>query len=464
MSTWPSLRSKSVWFKALGYTPTDGQLPVHQSTARHILVGGGERAGKSRVTAMEALATFPRWDLCYIVGDTYDNCTPEFTYLSRYFHLLEEVTGSKIIMREKQPPSGQSRSSLDLKIHDQHKKIVTISTQRKGGDALSRKGEAPDIALLVEFAILGYDVYLAAVARVAEKRGRVILSGTFGDDSGWQAEMWRRWKGENEEGGQSFSIPTWSNDRIFPGGWDDPEIKRLRAIYAHAEFMRRFGAEPQRPATLVFGDFSFEKHVRDFVDYDPGLPVELAIDPGYGESSYAVLAIQTAGNIVFVFDEIHIQGHTGEEVIALARKKWKWFDRVKGGVIDFAGRQHHAARSQVEVWQGEAGIYLRNQQVPLEAGRLRLQSFLLPDPLTKMPRIFFSPRCKKTCAEFTKYVWRNTPEERLGNAKPIDRHCDSIKALIYTLVDHFGYVEWPKIHIPYKTPREELWRKAYKMG
>lgn len=393
---------------------------------------------------MEALSCWPQWSLLYIVGFNYENALPEWDYLRDYFRLLEHVTGSSIVTRERRPAGGQQRCVLELKIGDVRKQILTVSAHAKGGMALSAKGEAPDMVLLVEMESLPYDVYLAARGRVAEKRGRIIISGTFPDDVGWAAELWQRWKGDNEEAGQSFSLATWSNKRVFPDGLDDPEIKAIKATVTNAEFMRRYGAIPQKPATLVFPEFSFEKHVREFAEYDPGLPVEFWIDPGYGESSYAVLAVQVAGKTVFVFDEIHVQGHTGEEVIALAKKKWEWFDRVRGGVGDFAVRQHHAAKSQLEVWQGKAGIYLRNQQIPLEAGRLRLQSFLLPDPLTKLPRIFFNPRCKKTAAEFGRYVWRRTPEERLGNEQPIDRYCDCFDEATEILT-RGGWVAFPDL-------------------
>lgn len=460
----PAWKQKNVFFKAVGYRPTTEQLPVHKSAARHLLIGGGWRGGKSRATAMEAFGCFPKWNLLYIVGFLYENALPEWDYLRDYFRLLEHVTGSSIITRERRPSGGQQRCVLELKINNEYKQILTVSAHAKGGMALSAKGEAPDMVLLVEMESLPYDVYLAARGRVAEKRGRIIISGTFPDDVGWAAELWRRWKGDNEEDGESFSLATWSNERIFPDGLDDPEIKAIRATIPEAEFQRKYGAIPQQPATLVFPEFSFDLHVKAFVGYDPALPVELWVDPGYGESAYSVLAVHVVGKTVFVFDEIHQHGRTGEEIIKLARKKWPWFDKVKGAVGDFAVRQHHAARSQLEVWQGKTGLYLRNQQIPLEAGRLRLQSFLLPDPLTKVPRILFNPRCKATCAEFGRYVWRHGPEERLGNAKPIDRHCDSIKALTYGLIDHYGHVEWPKVHRPHVTSREALWRKAFRMG
>ena len=434
-------------------------MPIHQSSARHLLIGGGERAGKSRATAMEAFGCFPRWRLLYIVGNDYDACLPEFDYLRDYFNLLSEITGSKIVTREKRPSSGQARSSLDLNIGGDIKKIITISTQRKGGQAVSRKGEAPDMVLCVEFETLPYDVYLAARGRVAERRGRVILSGTFPDDTGWSSQMWRRWLGENDEDGKSFSIPIWSNLKIFPGGLENSEIKSMRSVFTEAEWMRRFGAEPQKSSALVFPEFNHVDHVRDWVEFDPKVPVEIWLDPGFGESHYAVLAVQIAGPIVCVVDEVYVRGMFGEEVIEECKRRPWW--PPSGGVIDVAGKQHHAAESQIEVWRAKAGVHLRSQRVPLAAGRDRLNSFLVGHPETGIPRLLISPKCKETAKEFTLYKWRRGVQDRVAGETPIDQHCDAIKAISYGLFDHYGAVEYPRIHRVRTTPREELWRKAY---
>ncbi len=464
---WPTFRQKDVFFKAVGYDPTAAQLPVHQCDVRHLLIGGGERAGKSILTGMEAFSTFQRWELCYIVGNDYDACLPEFDYLSDYFALLGEVTESKIVTRVKRPPSGQARSSLDLNIGGNRKQIITISTQRMGGQALSRKGTAPDLVLCVEFETLGYDVYLAARGRVAEKRGRVILSGTFPDDSGWQSQMWRRWKGENDEGGRSFSIPIWSNLKVFPGGLENSEIKAMRAVYTDAEWMRRFGATPQKPATLVFPEFEHRLHVQPWVEFDEKLPVELWMDPGYGESAYAVLAVQIAGPFVFVVDEIYEHGLIGEEIVEIAKKR-AWWDNVgkasrnqTGGVIDIAGRQHHAAKSQIEVWRAEGDVALRSQQVAPKVGRERIKSFLMPFPETGAPRVLFSSKCKKTAWEFTNHKWKKRAEERLGGEEPENRRSDSVKALGYGLIDKFGIIKLPSVPRATRVQRTALWRKAF---
>ena len=85
--------------------------------------------------------------------------------------------------------------------------------------------------------------------------------------------------------------------------------------------------------------------------------VELAIDPGYA-GAYAVLALQWEPGLVRVVDELYVTQQVAATVIRECRSR-KWWDRVTGGVIDIAGRQHHAMPSQVEIWQAEAGIHLK---------------------------------------------------------------------------------------------------------
>lgn len=460
---WPTYRQKAVWFDAVGYHPSLSQLPAHQSNARHILTGGGWRGGKSLFTAGEAYGCWPRWNLLYIVGDKYENCIAEFDYLDYFFHKLQHQAGARIVTNRRRPPSDQQRCSLQLSGPKHIKRVLTISTHNAGPNALTRRGEAPDMILLVEMEGLTYDIWLAARGRVAQTRGRVIISGKFPDDTGWQAQTWNRWQGENTDDGDAFSLATWSNLAVFPGGRDDPEIKAIESMYPERDFMRDYGAEPQQPATLVIEDFEYATHVKDYVELEPRMPVEVWIDPGYGESAYAVLAVQMYSGKVWAIDEIYKHGWTGEEMVEEAKRR-AWWNKVNGGVIDFAGRQHHAAKSQVEVWRALGGVHLRSQMVPLQAGRDRLKNFLLPQPETGEPRILFSPKCKQTCAEFGKYVWRDVPEERLASAKPIDRYCDGIKALCYGLVDHYGAVDYPSLPAVDIKPREAIWRDAYKIG
>ena len=105
-------------------------------------------------------------------------------------------------------------------------------------------GEAPDGILGCEAAQLPYDVFLRLRGRVAERRGWLWLSGTFEGSRGWYADHFSAWQAVNADGAASFSIPTWSNRALFPGGRADAEIEALEATYPAAVFRERFGGVP----------------------------------------------------------------------------------------------------------------------------------------------------------------------------------------------------------------------------
>lgn len=163
--------------------------------------------------------------------------------------------------------------------------------------------------------------------------------------------------------------------------------------------------------------------------------VELAIDPGYA-GAYAVLALQWEPGLVRVVDELYVTQQVAATVIRECRSR-KWWDRVTGGVIDIAGRQHHAMPSQVEIWQAEAGIHLKFNRGGLLDGIARLRTYL-EDPATGEPRIIFDPKCIMTIREFGKYQYRGGLEGRPIPEEPIDRDNHALKALSYWLVDRFG--------------------------
>jgi len=56
------------------------------------------------------------------------------------------------------------------------------------------------------------------------------------------------------------------------------------------------------------------EHVSDEAEYEPGLPVHLAVDPGYA-GAYAVLALQVVDDLVYVVDEVYRSGVVAEDII-----------------------------------------------------------------------------------------------------------------------------------------------------
>jgi hypothetical protein len=281
----------------------------------------------------------------------------------------------------------------------------------------------------------------------------VILSGTLENSLPWYPSMLRKWKGPNADGGKSFSLPTWSNTAIYPGGYDDPEIQLLRSTMPDDWFQKRFAAEAQKAHGLVVPEFEYAVHVRELELAYGGkggapLPVHLAIDPG--QHTYAVLFCQKIGKYTHVLDAVYKHNMTAYEVIPLCMERpfWKYVDKRDGNVIDIAGTQRHANKSQTEIWMDLAKVEFGYRWLPLEetigAVRFRLSknnsereplvyfSHLLPNP-DPLP----DGKAGHFLGEFELWKWPERQANQSEAVKPIDKANDGIKALGYYLVHHF---------------------------
>ena len=235
----------------VGYRPYAEQLAAHDSEARIRLIAGGERAGKSRSAAMELAGRFLEGQLYWLVGPDYDLCRPEFAYLIEALEALDAIETLAT-------PTGQSNRML--------LRNGTVIATRTAQRAMRLAGQAPDGILGCEAAQLSYESFLRLSGRLAERRGWLWLSGTFEGSRGWYAERFRAWQTDNPEEAASFSVPSWANRTLFPGGRADPEIQRLETTYPSDLFQERFGGVPCPPVSLVFREFEPAAHVRTIRD------------------------------------------------------------------------------------------------------------------------------------------------------------------------------------------------------
>ena len=423
---WPSPKQKTLTFTKLKYDPFPAQADVHQSTATALQIVGAEGAGKSFVTAAEVIACVPWCKLVYLVGETFENPRPEFNYIADALERLGAVDPAKV-SRPKQGPWGM--------VTQTGCRIVTLSALR-GGTAVIARGEQPDIIVLCEAGVISsFGVATAAIRRVTRSKGRVILTGTLKDDYGWYASLVDEFQVQgNAWRGESYSLPAWTNLQLYPGGEADPEIQRLKEILPADEFARTIEAKRMPSKDLVFPEFNFTVHVRP-CPFDPNLPVTIWIDPGYYPSAYVVLAVQFHGDEVWIIDEIYVNFHRHDQVIELCSAR-PWWRAVQAGVIDYAGRQHHAEKSAIEVWRAKTGLYLRSKAVGVLDGIARHRTFLAP-----RPRLFHDPKTKYTQGEYKLY---RRPSDKDGNATsdiPKDKDNHAMKAIAYGLVDKYGVVD-----------------------
>ena len=423
----------SAVFDLVDFEPTDLQKRILNSDKRFILVAGGEQAGKSMVASKFLLQRFLTDEspgLYWLVAADYERTRAEFEYLSQDFAkigILAEVS--------KRVDPGRIVLADGTRIETKSAKDPRTLAMR-----------APNGIVGCEASQLDLETFYRLRGRCAPKGGWLFLGGTCESSLGWYPQTFSSWEsGVGEE--QSFSLPSYSNFHLYPGGREDPEIRRLEAFASDDFFMERIEGRPVPPRGLVFNEFRASIHSGE-VDYVPNEPVHIWMDPGYA-GGYALEAVQIIDDNVRVFDEIYEIGLVTEEIADVAMAK-PWWKDVQFGVIDIAGTQHQAMPAPTEVWLSKTGLYLASERVPINDGTERLKSFLKVDPISGYPHITIDASCRGVLSEFgavpnpfdnqTKaYRWKHDREGNIVGNTPEDKYNHGIKALIYGLVHHFGF-------------------------
>lgn len=431
-TTTPKLRD--YLYEKVGFAPTDEQVAILESPYRFNLVAGGEQAGKSMVASKYLLGRFMETEepgLYWLVAADYERTRAEFEYLVQDFATLG-------ILKQ-----ASKRVDPGYIVLADGTRIETKSAK----DPRTLAMRAPHGILGCEASQLDMETFFRLRGRCAPKRGWMFLAGTFEGSLGWYPQMYTAWAAGADPEAKAYSLPSWTNKYLYPGGREDPEIQRLKEVASDDFYMERIEGKPSPPKGLVFTEFRPDAHVVD-VEYVPDVPVHLWMDPGYA-GGYAVEVVQVQGEQIQVIDEIYEVGLVTDEIIDIAKSR-PWWPDVKFGVIDIAGNQHQAMAAPAEVWLQQAGLYLSSQKVKINEGTERLKGWLKIDPRTHAPRIVFSPKCIGIMSEFgmapnpfdgqtRAYRWKTDREGNIVGDTPEDKYNHGVKAIIYGLIDRFGY-------------------------
>ena len=477
-------RARKPIFDALGIDFTPEQLAFIREDERFPVIGGGERGGKSFAAAAEMVPhiywlPYERPDRFLrdgryvfdenkdrhrnpdflLVGPSYAEPRIEFQYIEDWLRKLGHIAGG--LNRPSKPQDGPWRLVTKAGVVLQTWSMEDPTSIR----ALDLEG-----VLVCEAGKCPYSGIERLQGRVSAKRGFIIYSGTMENSQQWYQDWMLMGQRENHLGIKSYSIPTYTNRHEFPGGRDDPEIKRLEAMYPEDIFAMRVLAEPRPPRTRVISEARPE-HIRE-LQYPEDAVIEIWVDPGYA-SAYAVLWVAiwdepdspenpTRIKRFHVFREHYEQQLTTEQMVALARSFPEWKD-ISGGVIDIAGKGHRdSSDSALEVWR-------RRTRFPWNMKMWR-ESALIERVRTSFRQgaVSIDPSCRGLIAElglgepvFPEMHFWKYPTDRDGriiSEKPVDRWNHSSKALGYGLLHHLGQVE--RLRRPVPVSRMQRYRSA----
>jgi len=402
------------------------------------ILAGGERAGKSFISALDLTSRIPWGREFWIVGPDYYLPRAEFEYTQEFLSALGAIRGKSNIAKPKEGSWQLVTKSGQL--------VVT----RTSSDVRKLAARSVSGILMVEAGQQDYSVLLKCIGRVSQERGWILASGTFESSFDWFATTVAEWL-ENPEtaDGEAFSLPTWCNLYEFPGGREDKEILRLEKLYEGIPgyFLEKCGAVPAPPLGVIFRAFSFVRHVKEEARYDERLPVYLGIDPAHGgPGAYCVVAVQFVPDkdeegvevidridMAHVVDIIYVPGAAFEDILHIVRER-PWLGHVAGGAIDVE------SPDEKKRWKRFLGIPLVAKKVPILEGERRLQTFL-------HGHLLFAPSVSpEALREFGKYRSAVTEPEDLMHRPPTAARQrrgpeHMLKSLWYLLYARYGPVK-----------------------
>lgn len=292
--------------------------------------------------------------------------------------------------------------------------------------------------------------------RVGAKKGFIIYSGTMEMAKRWYIQWAQEGERPNNKGVKTYHIPSWANLSQFPLGRDDPEIKRWETIYPEDIFLTRVAAQPVPPRDRVIREIK-EEHIRKVKlprneDGSYACKFDIAIDPGYLPSAYAVLWVASwdtpDGKFWYVFDELYEQEIQNETVIDYIKrhKFYKYLDQDSLTIDTSAKRHADGNEPAIEKFRRLTKLkspYTHYWHEKALIDRIRITG--------KQGLIAIHPNCTGLIAELglgeevfpEMHAWKYQTDRSgtIVSEKPKDAWNHSCKALGYLLLRYLRQVE-----------------------
>lgn len=291
----PVLSKTALFNNTWQYFPHAGQRDLHQDRTRFKVVRCGRRWGKTffgaHEMAVKALKGSPFMQfrhgkfvapIGWVVGPNYTDTEKEFRII--YDDLRRLGLDKNALRFVNNPASGDMHLRLE-----NGAEILGKSAQHPE----KLVGEGLDWVLMVEAGRhkrATWAQYLRPA--LSDRRGIAVFSGVPEGtaNNSLLYHLYERGQSDRFKNWSSWKRPSWTNDIVFPGGRQDPEILEAEADLTKDEFDRQYGAEFTDKTGIVMKEFDEDVHLGDF-DYDPGWATYMAVDYGF-TNPFVVLFIQ----------------------------------------------------------------------------------------------------------------------------------------------------------------------------
>lgn len=324
--------SQRAVFDSVGYRPHREQRKFHKAlkTNRFRVMCAGRRTGKSTAGGHELLpyayeAYFKRDELdpydalkrmeFWIVGPEYSDSEKEFRAL------WGDIKKLKMPMDNPGSYNNPLSGDMHLSLWGGRFQVHAKSAKYPG----NLVGEGLDGVILAEAAKLKASIwpkYLRPM--LADKRGWGSMTSTP-EGKNWFYEEFMKGISNDPRFAEYWGlrVPSWSNDILFPGGRNDPEILSMEAGLTEEAFKQEVGAEFTEFVGRVFKQFDEEVHCRHLT-YNPELETFAAVDYGW-TNPFVWLVVQRD-----VWDNLYV---LGEYYASHQRVDEVWRELADGGLV-----------------------------------------------------------------------------------------------------------------------------------
>lgn len=269
---------KDAYFEKTGYSPHQGQKKIHYDNTRHRILSNGRRWGKTLVGGKEAetmafVKNFMDQPMQgWIIGPEYTDCEKEFRVVYNTFKSLGiDQVSDKFL---------NNVESGSMRIHTKWGFDLQCRSARHPDSLV---GEGLDFVLIVEAGRHHRRTFTEYVRpALSDKRGWSMMSGVPEVAAETALLYWAYERGQDPTKRQwtSFRMPSWTNNVVFPGGRNDPEILEAEDDLTDDEFRRQYGGEFVERIGRVMSQWDDQTHLVD-IEYNPFWPVYVALDYGY---------------------------------------------------------------------------------------------------------------------------------------------------------------------------------------
>jgi hypothetical protein len=430
---------KDTYFERTGYTPHEGQKLAHYNNTRHRVLRNGRRWGKTLFGGKEAeTMAFVKNYLGqpmqgWIIGPNYSDCEKEFRVVYNTFKKLgiDQVSDKFLNNVESGSMRIHTRWGFDLQC-------------RSANHPDSLVGEGLDFVLIVEAGRHHRRTFTEYVRpALSDKRGWSLMTGVPEIASDTALLYWATERGDDPTKKQWWSqcMPSWTNNFVFPGGRNDPEILEAEDDLTDDEFRRQYGGEFVERIGRVMKEWDDQVHLQSDIEYNPHWPLFVALDYGYTNDWVWIWVQVDPFNNVYVLGEQRWQMMDTEEVCddILERRRsneglWSLLDKVN---VIFAPPAEPSdtsivRRKLLRPIQTNTGGEI-NDRDKLTRSLLKRRPSHLPDdhPEKKPQMVFNKERCHQLAWEMrTGYRWpEHKSEVRNASETPMDKDNHGPEAL-----------------------------------